>query len=72
MVRKMPDIRNIAINLIANNPRIQNTPMNKEIIDAIKNNDIQKGEMLANNLCNTYGQDKNQVLKDARGFFNFL
>lgn len=55
---------------IQNNPQIANNPRNKEMIEAIKNGDDKKGEELARNLCNTYGDTPQGVIDKARKFFN--
>lgn len=59
-----------ALNLIQQNPALQNNPNAKEMIEVIRSGDTAKGEQIASNLCKTYGVDKNQAVQQARSFFN--
>lgn len=59
-----------ALNLIQQNPALQNNPNAKEMIEVIRSGDIAKGEQIASNLCKTYGVDRNQAVQQARSFFN--
>ena len=59
-----------ALNLIQQNPALQNNPNAKEMIEVIRSGDTAKGEQIASNLCKTYGVDKNQAEQQARSFFN--
>lgn len=58
-----------ALNKIASNPDIANNPRNKELISIIQNGDSVKGKQVANNLCESYGLDKDAALKQAAAFF---
>ena len=59
-----------ALNLIQQNPALQNNPNAKEMIEVIRSGDTAKGEQIASNLCKTYGVDKNRAVQQARSFFN--
>lgn len=59
-----------ALNLIQQNPALQDNPNAKEMIEVIRSGDTAKGEQIASNLCKTYGVDKNQAVQQARSFFN--
>lgn len=59
-----------ALNLIQQNPALQNNPNAKEMIEVIRSGDTAKGEQIASNLCKTYGIDKNRAVQQARSFFN--
>lgn len=59
-----------ALNLIQQNPALQNNPNAKEMIEVIRSGDTAKGEQIASNLCKTYGVDRNQAVQQARSFFN--
>ena len=59
-----------ALNLIQQNPALQNNPNAKEMIEVIRSGDTAKGEQIASNLCKTYGIDRNQAVQQARSFFN--
>lgn len=66
----MPNIFDFAMMLINNNPQISNNPQAQQMIEAIKNHDNEQGAVLANNICNSYGIDKNQAIDNAKRFFN--
>ena len=44
-----------AMNLINRNPQIVNNPMAQELIGIIQNGSEQRGKMVAENLCKSYG-----------------
>ena len=54
-----------AMNLINRNPKIANNPMAQELIGIIQNGSEQRGEMIAENLCKSYGVTKEEALEDA-------
>ena len=58
-----------AMNLINRNPQIANNPMAQELIGIIQNGSEQRGKMIAENLCKSYGVTKEEALEDARKFF---
>lgn len=68
----MIDLRSMALNLISKNPQIANNPRSMEMINVIKSGDSVKGEELARNLCSSYGVSEDQVLQDAKKFFNLF
>lgn len=66
----MVDIRNMALNLLSQNPSISNNPNAQEFINVIRSGDSVRGEQIAQNLCNTYGVSKEDAVKNAKSFFN--
>lgn len=58
-----------ALNKIASNPDIANNPRNKELISIIQNGDSVRGQQVAENLCKSYGVEKDEALKKAATFF---
>lgn len=58
----------------ANDPNfqrtLQNDPMKRNMFNALKNGDVQKGQELANNFCNSCGVSKEQMTQDAQNFFS--
>lgn len=66
----MPNMRDIALQMIQNNPNIANNPRAQEMITIIQNGDSQKGQELAQNLCATYGVSPDQAFQQAKRFFN--
>lgn len=66
------DIRDFALMMLGKlPPNIANSPANKQMIEAIKNNDSKAGEEIANNLLNSFGDTKENAVKKASNFFNF-
>lgn len=64
------NMRNMALNLLAQNPNIANNPNAQEFIKVIQNGDSVKGAQIAQNLCDTYGISKEDAIKNAKSFFN--
>ena len=62
-------IRDIALSIISNNPSFANNPRAQEYISIIKNNDSQRGNEIAQNLCATYGMSVDQAVCQAKQFF---
>lgn len=65
----MFNLKDFALNMIANNPNVRQNPQMQEFISVIQNGDNARGEQIANNLCNTYGVSKEQALDNAKRFF---
>ena len=59
-----------ALGMIEKNPQVANNPRNQQMIEVLKSGDEKAGMELATNLCNTYGDSKDEVIKKALGFFN--
>lgn len=66
----MPNIRDMALNLLYQNPNVVNNPNAQEFIKVIQNGDSVRGEQIAQNLCNSYGMSKEDVLRNAKSFFH--
>lgn len=59
-----------ARNMIQNNQNnIPNTPWAQAAVQAIMNGDVNAGQQIANNLCNSFGTPKQQVINMARQKF---
>lgn len=56
--------------LISQNPNIKNNANASEMINCVLNNDSKRGEMLANNLLQTYGVSREDAIKMAKQKFN--
>ena len=63
------NIRDMALSIISNNPSFSNNPRAQEYISIIKNNDAQRGNEVAQNLCATYGMPVDQAVGQAKQFF---
>lgn len=66
----MANMIDFALNMINRNPNIANDPRKREFIDILKNRDAQRGQAMAQNLCNTYGVSQEEAAARARQFFN--
>ena len=64
------DPRQMAMNLISQNPNIANNPNAQEFIKVIQNGDSVRGQQIADNLCQTYGISRDEALKNAKSYFN--
>lgn len=64
------DPRQMAMNLISQNPNIANNPNAQEFIKVIQNGDSERGQQIADNLCRSYGMTRDEALKNAKSFFN--
>lgn len=56
--------------LLSRNPNVQNNPQSKALLDVIMNNDAERGQQIAENLCKTYGVTKDDAVAQAKKFFN--
>lgn len=63
------DPRQMAMNLISQNPNIANNPNAQEFIKVIQNGDSERGQQIADNLCQSYGMTRDEALKSAKSFF---
>lgn len=64
------DPRQMAMNLISQNPNIANNPNAQELIKVIQNGDSERGQQIADNLCQSYGMTRDEALKNAKSFFH--
>lgn len=65
----MNNIKEFALNMIGRNPMISNNPNFREFIDVIRSGDDVRGQQIAENLCKSYGTNKEAVIENARKFF---
>lgn len=63
-------LKQFALNMIANNPNVANTPFGRQAINAIQTGDDRRGSELANNFLNSVGMSREQALAQAKGRFN--
>lgn len=66
----MMNPRDFAVNLIRSNPQIAGNKNARELLEVIQSGDRQRGEQIAQNLCNTYGISMDQALSEAKSFFH--
>ncbi len=60
------NLRQMAMNIISQNPQIANNPNARAMVDAIRNGDAQAGTEIANNLLQTYGLSKEDGVAQAK------
>lgn len=65
----MFNMKDFAIQLLMNNPRVANNPQIQNYIQVIQSGDNAKGAEIANNICQSYGVTPEQGLQQARQFF---
>ena len=65
----IPNPRDLAMNMIRNNPKVANNPNAQEFINVIQIGDAAKGQQIAQNLCNTYGVTPEEAMQQAKQFF---
>lgn len=58
----------MAMNMIEKNPNMLDTPMKREMFNALKSGDSAKGMELAQNLCSTYGMNPAEASQSAQQF----
>ena len=66
----MINMQQFAINLLRNNPNVAKNPQAQEMLKVIQNGDSQRGQIIAENLCKTYGITKEDALTQAKQFFH--
>lgn len=66
----MTNLKDFAMNILAQNPQIANNPNAQSMIQAIQSGDDKQGEQIAKNLCDSYGISPQQAVQDAKRFFN--
>ena len=64
------DPKQMAMNLLSQNPNIANNPNAQEFISVIQNGDSKRGQEIANNLCQAYGISPEDAVKQAKSFFH--
>ena len=65
------NLMNLALGMISKNPQIANNPNAQEMINVIQSGDFQRGQQIAQNLCQSNGITPEEAVKQARSFFGF-
>lgn len=63
-------LNDFAIMILQRNPQVLKSPMGKELADILQNKDDARGQQMANNICNSYGVTKEEIVKQAKQFFH--
>lgn len=66
----MNKIGQFALNMLNQNPQMRNNPLAQEFISVLQSGNAQRGEEIANNLCQTYGVNRDQAIQQARNYFH--
>lgn len=66
----MTNLKDFAMNILAQNPQFANNPNAQSMIQAIQSGDDKRGEQIAKNLCDSYGISPQQAVQNAKRFFN--
>lgn len=66
----MNKIEQFALNMLNQNPQMRNNPLAQEFISVLQSGNAQRGEEIANNLCQTYGVNRDQAIQQARNYFH--
>ena len=67
----MNSLINFTLGMISKNPQIANNPNAQEMINVIQSGDFQRGQQIAQNLCQSNGVTTEEAVRQARGFFCF-
>lgn len=65
----MPNIYDIALDILDKNPQIANSPLGSNFKQALKNRDEAQGSELANNILNSKGLNKESAFRDIQNRF---
>lgn len=64
------NIQQQIVNLMMQHQRPnQMTPQQKEFMNILSSNDAQRGEAIANNLCQSMGISRDEAVRQAQQFF---
>ena len=63
------NLYNFAMGILQTNPQVANNPRAKELIQVLQSGDTEKGQRIAQNICDSYGITKEQALSQARQHF---
>lgn len=55
--------------LIRQRPDLQQNQMAQEMIKVIQSGDSQRGEQIANNICQSYGMSREEAIQQAHQMF---
>ena len=61
---------NFVQQMMNQNPQVANNPLARELMGIIQSGDESRGQQIAENLCKTYGVNKNDAISQARKYFN--
>lgn len=59
-----------AASMINRNPNVTDNPQAQAMLEVLKSGDAQRGQQIANNICQSMGVTPQQAVQEARKFFN--
>ena len=65
-----PNLMQFAMNILKQNPNVARHPQAQATLQVLPSGDAQKGQQIAQNLCQTYGITPEEAVKQATSFFN--
>lgn len=65
-----PNLMQFAMNMLKQNPNVARNPQAQAMVQVLQSGDAQKGQQIAQNLCQTYGITPEEAVKQATSFFN--
>lgn len=58
-----------AVTMLERNPNIANNPQAQAMLDVLRTGDAQRGQQIANNLCQSMGVTPQQAVQEAASYF---
>lgn len=66
----MPNLEQMAMFLLQKNPQIANSPQGQQFMNILKSGDVEAGQKMAKNFCDSYGVKPEDALQQAQNYFN--
>lgn len=63
------NLRDMALSIIGRSPQVAQDPNARHMLGVIQSGDVEEGERIARNLCQSYGVTPEQAMEQARRFF---
>lgn len=65
----LANFQQIGMMILQNNPKIMNSPQGQQFLKILQSGDVQAGQQMAQNLCQSYGITPEQALAKSMQFF---
>lgn len=59
-----------AMKMLQSNPQVSGTPMGQQFLQILQTGNVQEGQQLATNLCQTYGISQQEAIQQSRNYFH--
>lgn len=63
-------IMQFAAKMLQSNPQAANSPMGQQLVQILQTGDVNAGQQLANNICQTYGVSQQEAIQKSRNYFH--